>query len=144
MERPHGDALRLGRHSMVGGHYLVTAVTRDREALFLEPAAARLACRSFYAASVACHADTLSFVVMPDHIHWLLIVQGELSKAVQRYKAQVSHGLGQPVWQRGFHDRAIRNEADLMPAARYLVANPLRAGLVKNIGDYPYWNAIWL
>jgi hypothetical protein len=29
-------------------------------------------------------------------------------------------------------------------AARYLVANPLRPGLVERIGDYPYWNAVWL
>ncbi|RUQ45382.1 transposase, partial [Corynebacterium pseudodiphtheriticum] len=24
------------------------------------------------------------------------------------------------------------------------VANPLRAGLVKRIGDYPLWDAIWI
>jgi hypothetical protein len=28
--------------------------------------------------------------------------------------------------------------------ARYVVANPLRAGLVKRLGDYPLWDAIWL
>ncbi len=28
--------------------------------------------------------------------------------------------------------------------ARYIVANPLRAGLVKKLGDYPYWDSIWL
>lgn len=48
------------------------------------------------------------------------------------------------VWQRGFHDRALRQEEDLIATARYVVANPLRAGLVDRIGDYPWWDAVWL
>jgi hypothetical protein len=28
--------------------------------------------------------------------------------------------------------------------ARYIVANPLRAGLVEHLGDYPHWDAVWL
>jgi REP element-mobilizing transposase RayT len=48
------------------------------------------------------------------------------------------------LWQKGFHDRAIRKEEDLQAIARYVVANPLRAGLVDKIGDYPLWDAIWL
>ncbi|MFM2004374.1 MAG: hypothetical protein RLZZ09_29 [Pseudomonadota bacterium] len=28
--------------------------------------------------------------------------------------------------------------------ARYNVVNPLRAGLVDRIGDYPHWDAAWL
>jgi len=28
--------------------------------------------------------------------------------------------------------------------ARYIVANPLRAGLVERLGDYPLWDAVWL
>ena len=32
----------------------------------------------------------------------------------------------------------------MLDVARYIVANPLRAGLVTKIGDYPFWNAVWL
>ena len=35
----------------------------------------------------------------------------------------------------GFHDRALRRDEDTLSTARYIVANPLRAGLVKNIRD---------
>ena len=28
--------------------------------------------------------------------------------------------------------------------ARYIVANPLRAGLVWDIGSYPHWDCIWM
>jgi len=48
------------------------------------------------------------------------------------------------VWQPGFRDRALRRESELLPVARYVVANPLRAGLVKRLGDYPHWDAMWL
>ncbi|MCZ6895303.1 MAG: transposase, partial [Gammaproteobacteria bacterium] len=26
----------------------------------------------------------------------------------------------------------------------YLLTNPLRAGLVKRLGDYPLWDAVWV
>ncbi len=48
------------------------------------------------------------------------------------------------LWQKGFHDRALRREEDLVTVARYVVANPLRAGLVEKLGDYPLWDAIWV
>ncbi len=49
-----------------------------------------------------------------------------------------------PLWQPGFHDRAIRKEEDLQAVARYIVANPVRAGLAGKVGDYPLWDATWL
>ena len=45
---------------------------------------------------------------------------------------------------RGLHDHAVRSDEDFRALARYVVANPLRAGLVSQIGDYPLWDAAWL
>ena len=94
----------------------------------------------------------LAWVLMPDHAHWLLqLGQAKpLSKTVESLKAfsaraaNSARGSRGPVWARGFHDRAMRCEDDLRTAARYVIANPLRAGLVRSLGDYPYWNAIYL
>ena len=96
--------------------------------------------------SVASTAETLAFVVMPDHVHWLMRLLGTVSlgELVRRFKAKVSLALGKSVWQRGFHDHALRRDEDLVAVARYVVANPVRAGLVRHIGDYPHWNAVWL
>jgi REP element-mobilizing transposase RayT len=52
-------------------------------------------------------------------------------------------GIAQ-VWARAFHDRALRKDEDIRQVARYIVLNPVRAGLVRRIGDYPYWDAVWL
>lgn len=105
-----------------------------------------MASRGFYDETTACHADTLAFVVMPDHIHWLvqLKTSASLSETVRLYKAGVSRKLGRRIWQRGFHDHALRADEDVAGVARYIVANPLRAGLCDKIGNYPYWNAKWL
>lgn len=48
------------------------------------------------------------------------------------------------VWQPGYHDRAVRVEDDVRKMARYIIANPLRAGLVERVGDYSLWDAVWL
>jgi len=38
----------------------------------------------------------------------------------------------------------MRRSDELKAAARYLLNNPVRAGLVQRIGEYPFWDAIWL
>jgi len=144
MPTPHGHALRRGRVSLPGHYYLITIVTRDRYPWFLDHGHAATASRNLYHHTVQSSAETLSFVVMPDHVHWLLQLHTDLSEAVRKYKTRVSWEIDTPVWQKGFHDHALRQEEDLRQVARYIVANPLRAGLANNIGDYPYWNAIWL
>jgi hypothetical protein len=52
--------------------------------------------------------------------------------------------IGQPICQSGCHDRAIRQEENLPSVARYVVSNPVRAGLVVRTGQYPHWDAIWV
>jgi REP element-mobilizing transposase RayT len=91
-------------------------------------------------------ANTVAFVVMPDHLHWLMQL-GEvatLSQVVRGVKSLTSHRLGYPVWQRGYHDHAVRRDEDLKAMSRYVIANPIRAGLVSCVGDYPHWDAVWV
>ncbi|OOC09456.1 REP-associated tyrosine transposase [Thioalkalivibrio halophilus] len=144
--RPHAEALRRGRYSEPGRIYLVTTVTRDRTPVFQDLWAARALIGTLRYADRENHAETLAFVVMPDHLHWLMSL-GEvesLSTVVRSIKAVTSRRLGHAVWQPGFHDRALRREEELLPIARYIAANPLRAGLVRKLGDYPHWDAVWL
>jgi REP element-mobilizing transposase RayT len=87
---------------------------------------------------------------MPDHWHGLVQLgpRDSLATVVGRFKAAVTRQLrctdGGLVWARGYHDRALRRDEDIKAVARYIVANPLRAGLADNVLDYPYWNCIWL
>ena len=145
-KQPHGKSLRKGRVSLPNHAYLVTIVTASRKPVFTSFIAARVAVRCFHDSDVARHAQTLAFVVMPDHVHWLLQLEenGSLSEGVRLYKTRVSLNLRQRIWQRGFHDHALRDDEDLRDIARYIIANPLRAGLVKSAREYSHWDATWL
>jgi len=137
--------LRKGRVSEVNRVYHLVFSTKDRVVVFDDFNKARRLIYFLMQDECMGRTRTLSFVVMPDHIHWLFeLKDGSISGAVQRVKSMFSKWLGENVWNRGFYDHAIRADEDLANVARYIVANPLRAGLVKRVGDYPHWDAVWL
>jgi len=138
--------LRIGRHSQANQVYLVTMVTIHRQPVFAEFQAARCLVRTLHEEQRLGRASTWAYVLMPDHLHWLMQLgdKVDLTRCVQSVKSMVTRQLGQPVWQAGFHDRAMRQEENLQALARYIVSNPVRAGLVKRVGDYPHWDAMWL
>ncbi|MCW8907084.1 MAG: transposase [Sedimenticola sp.] len=136
--------MRKGRFSESGRIYLVTTVTKLRRPVFRELRAARSVVNALRAEERRGCAATLAYVLMPDHLHWLLELQGRalLSQVVGRVKSVTAHRYGRVLWQSGFHDHALRREEDLIAVARYIVANPLRERLVAHIGDYPHWHAV--
>lgn len=89
---------------------------------------------------------------MPDHFHALLRLgeTTDLARCVQRIKGRSSAACRSrmrdpvPVWSRAFHDHAVRREEDLDAMARYVIGNPVRAGLAADVMGYPYWDAAWL
>jgi putative transposase len=142
--------LRKGRVSEPGRIYLITIVCHQRNCVFADIHAGR--CVVHAMRRVAVSASTLCYVVMPDHVHWLAQMNDvlSLSRSVQALKSDVTRqlrmrdpGLG-PLWMKGFHDHALRREEDIVATARYVVANPLRAGLVEKLADYPLWDAVWI
>jgi REP element-mobilizing transposase RayT len=142
--------LRIGRYSESHRVYLLTTNTLGREPVFKDVFLGRLVVGQFRQAQDQGFANSLAWVVMPDHFHWLIeLRKGSLSELMQRTKSLSAKAVNLrlnnkiSLWQRGFHDRALRREDDLVFMARYVVANPLRAGLVKRLGDYPLWDAIW-
>ena len=146
------NRLRIGRRSITNQMYHVTTVTAARDKIFSNVLLGRLLVRSLIRLDHSKKAKTMAFVIMPDHLHWLfqLPEDSDLSRTVGSLKSQSSRsiksilGRSKPVWCRGFHDRAVRKDDDIVHIARYIVANPLRAGLVKCVGDYPLWDSIWV
>jgi len=144
--------LRRDRRSEGGRVYLLTTVSFGRLPLFADWRCAWAAAGQVSSRSSWPGAELLCWVLMPDHWHGLVRLhrQGDLATAMRHAKGSMARavnlarGRGGIVWEPGFHDRALRREEDLLPAARYVVGNPLRAGLVRRVGQYPYWNASWL
>lgn len=137
--------LRKGRVSQAGLTYHITAVTRHRAPHFVSLGNGRKVVRELMALQAEGRAETLCYVVMPDHLHWLMVLQsGRLSDAVRLLKGRSARAIGHAVWQPNYFDHAVREDEDLRTMARYIVANPLRARLVDRIGDYALWDAVWL
>ncbi|MBD9470056.1 transposase [Pseudoxanthomonas sp. PXM01] len=144
--------MRRGRRSESGRIYLVTTTTHRREPHFSRwEAASRLSAVLATRSAWSPHAELLCWVLMPDHWHGLVRLTGgaTLAHVVGAAKGRSAHAVrgvmaGRPVWADGFHDRALRQDDDVLVAARYIITNPVRAGLVSRLRDYPYWNAVWL
>jgi REP element-mobilizing transposase RayT len=77
-----------------------------------------------------------SFVVMPNHVHAIVALHGarqasplRLGTVVGSFKSGSSREAGRQLWQRGYHDHVIRDEADLGRLCAYIESNPIRWGL---------------
>lgn len=144
--------LRTGRQSVPGQAYLLTFTTRNRRPAFSGFDAACLASRTLAAASNWPRSSLLAWVLMPDHWHGLVQLDkgDDLSRCVARAKSAATrqwhdvYGDTGPLWAPGFHDHGLRAEESLLQVARYIVLNPVRAGLVRSCGAYPFWDAVWL
>jgi len=148
-EVPCSRLIRKGRVTVPGQIYLLTAVTDGRRRHFADFWLGCAASRALALGSAWPNATLLAWVLMPDHLHVLAQCNGSesISLSMGRAKALMSaavHRSGEParLWQPGFHDRALRTEESVREAARYLVANPIRAGLAARVGDYPFWDSV--
>lgn len=89
---------------------------------------------------------------MPDHVHLLItpLPDKPLSKILQGikgYSAWRLNGLSDrrgPFWQDESFDHLIRSEADWLDKHRYILHNPVAAGLVRRAEDYPLSSAVTL
>ncbi len=72
MIKPHAKNLRKGRFSQQNQIYLITTVTEGRERIFTDLFAAKVLINRLKYEQVQGNADTLAFVLMPDHLHWLM------------------------------------------------------------------------
>ena len=137
--------LRKGRFSQSGAAYHITTVTKGREPYFHSLAYGRAVVKELMKLSAEGRAETLCYVLMPDHLHWLMVLHdGRLSDVMRLLKGRSAHSVGHALWQANYYDHAVRSDEDVRTIARYIVANPLRAKLVERVGDYSLWDAVWL
>jgi putative transposase len=89
------------------------------------------------------------FVVMPNHIHILMTVPGEmtLEKAMQLIKGgfsfRANKELGFPgeIWQRGYSDVRVVDERSFQEHREYIGNNPVKRGLANSPEEYPFGSA---
>lgn len=93
--------------------------------------------------SYCCSAYVYLF--MPDHLH--TIIAGEKDDAdikgcIEMFKQRTGFWLytnkSSYHWQKDYYDHVIRKEDDMNAQIRYILLNPVRAGLVDSWKKYPY------
>jgi REP element-mobilizing transposase RayT len=128
--------------------YFVTFCTKDR--LQLPEAAREIALAS------CIHGHESEYwlhcaVVMPDHVHLLMTPFPDVTLAtiLNGIKGSSSHrinallGRRGKLWQRESFDHIVRSSEKLSEKADYICNNPVRAGLVTSIDDWPWLFRVW-
>jgi putative transposase len=96
--------------------------------------------------AVEKHFRLHDFVIMPDHVHLLVEVCGDMTieKAMQLVKGRFSRRLGKElgfkgeVWHRGFTEVQVMNKQSFEAHRAYIAENPIKAGLATTIEEYPF------
>lgn len=131
----------LGRYS-----YLLTFVTFERQPIFTDSSNVELVRTQMFRAAAEKHFEVILYCFMPDHLH--LIVLGiaddadlkvfvKHAKQYAGYHYRHSHEQ-QRLWQHGSNDHIVRDDVDLLARLRYVVNNPVAAGLVERPEEYPF------
>ncbi len=146
------NQLLKGRYSQDFHVYHITVCTQDKFPYFNDFVLSRLLISEMKRLEDNKYLVSLAFVIMPEHFHWLiqLAEHSSLSASLQQLKGRSARKINcqlnrrGPLWQKGYHDHAIRQDENLCAVARYVVSNPLKNGLVNSLAFYPHWDAIWV
>lgn len=110
------------------------------------PDCAKLFIADLYHYRIKYDFKLLAFVVMPEHVHLLLMPTetAGISQIMKVLKRHSSWALNQRLrrtgrfWMEDFFDHWARNQRQTADTIEYLHNNPVRRGLVKKPEDYPW------
>jgi len=113
--------------------------------VFVVAAVVDLVLRHILRAATENRFAIIAYCFMPDHLH--LLVEGkspssdlqQFGKYAKQYSGfSYKREHGRHLWQPSFNDRVLRSDDDTWGVARYIVENPLVAGLATRADEYPF------
>ena len=143
---------RLQGFSYRGRHcYFLTFCTYRRCDTLLDQSVASMVVRQILRAAERFEFAVSAYCLMPDHVHLLIDGRSERSD-LRRFIKRAKQSSGQiyasaakgSLWQDSYYDHVVRPEEDLSGIARYIIENPVRAGLAKSPLEYPFvGSTVW-
>jgi REP element-mobilizing transposase RayT len=119
--------------------------TLDRRRTFEDHVVAEAARRELLRTATTYRVEVMAYVFMPDHLHAVLnglAADSDLLRFMDMFRQRTGYAYPQKssgrLWQEGYDDRFLRAEESTLDVVAYVVANPIRAGLCKDIRDYPF------
>ena len=142
MPRPNRIQLQdVAHHLIVRGN--------NRSCMFFGDADREFFLRCAHNGAAAAGCEIHAFVLMTTHVHLMVTprARGALSRMMQdvgrRYVENVNlvHGRTGTLFEGRFKTKPILTMAHAMTTLRYIEQNPVRAGMVARIEDYPWSSA---
>ncbi len=145
-ERKH----RLPRGAYIGRRSIAfTACVEGRMKVFNEPEIISAFVPMLEKAARASECAVPLYTFMPDHFHVLMVGEQETSDlkgAMDKFKLLSGLWLfrcrPELHWQKGYWDHIVRDFEGWRSQARYIAANPCRAGLCDDVFAWPYTGTI--
>ncbi len=170
----HRRSIRLpGYDYAQPGAYFVTICTHGRECVLGEVMDGRVNLSPFgevvheeweRSAVIRPELELDAFVIMPSHLHGIVVITGDVSvglhsvgahgraplhraprslgsfiagfKSTTTRRVNLARGTpGASFWQRGYYEHVIRDAGDLEKIGTYIAENPLSWGLDENFPD---------
>ena len=142
----HPYPAHMENFSYVGKYrYVLTFNTHDRRTYFTNAEAVELVRAQILRASQQHQFSIVAYCFMPDHLHLLIngLSDGSDLRAFIKTAKQLSgyHFKQQRnarLWQRYGYEHALRDDVERSATLRYILDNPVMAGLVKEPTDYAF------
>jgi len=122
---------------------MVTTVTLNREPIFKESIPADMVLEAILFGRRRRWYYLLSFVIMPDHMHLIIIPRdkniSECMKSIKGFSARrINSVLDRKgsIWQNGFYGYILDSEEKVLSRMRYIEDNPVRKGMVTRPEGY--------
>ena len=147
------------RPKFCGGYYFFTVVTYKRRKILTGKLARKHLRQAFEKVRLKRYFETTAICLLPDHLHcvWKLPEgDGDFSTRWSQVKRDFTmnylrEGGGESrqsnsrfkhrlrgVWHKRFWEHQIRDERDLQNHIDYIHYNPVKHGLVEDIGAWPW------
>ena len=134
----------LGLHQ-----YSLTFCTCNRTCYFVDKSRVDVVFEQFVRSATENDFGILAYVFMPDHVHLLIEGLSDTSNAltfIDRAKQYSGYyfkrAFHTKLWQRYGFEHTLRDDEAALSVARYILENPIRAGLVERVEDYPFCGSL--
>jgi len=143
---PHRRPVQLDPALYIGPHRIfLTMCTLHRAQAFIDGTTVDQVRNELLRTGESYRVEVIAYCFMPDHLHALIegiAADSDLLKCTKMFRQRSGHLYralnGRRLWQEGYVDRFLRTDETTLGVARYLVGNPIKAGLCDDLRMYPY------
>jgi len=137
---------RKARSNQISGYYHVMSQGINKEYIFNKKIYLEEYKKLMLKKSKDLEINILSYCIMSNHVHILINSNkiSDLSKYMQKLNTAYSNFYNKTnkrvgyVFRDRFLSQEIQSEKQLFYCMRYIHYNPVKAGIVKFVSDYPY------